>query len=255
MIDSTNAYKKLKEQIQESIDFAILCCHAVPALKGYMKAVDKGSAPKIPDPDFWGGLVQYERLKEISPNYRKVLGKYLVLSSFSYFEAFVTDVVKEIFEFHGGKDKFVARAIDKRDKTVAVVNTDTEKSVKKLREIMKPGKSGKYTKVNNELTSKGYRFPSDHFSAYGISHLWSQIDDGNVRASQIPLIIQNGLGLAWSDDEIDKFNKMRELRNEIAHGRKTGVDLSKAIDDNKFLRKLAIKIDKYIVKHYLIIEI
>ena len=253
MIDSTNAFKKLKEQIQESIDFVILCCHAVPALKGYIKAVDKGSAQKIPDPDYFGGSVQHKRLKAISPSYRKILGKFLILSSFSYFEAFVKDVMKEIFEFHSDAN-LLDLAIEKRDKTIALVsiNASTENNVRKLRERMIPSKVEKYVKINTELKSNGYRFPSDHFSAYGILRLWEQIEE--MRAVQIPKIIQEALGLSWTDDEITNFHRIRDLRNNIAHGVLKEVDLSAAIDDNRFLRNLAIKVDKHIVKHFFIIE-
>ena len=107
MIDCSNAYKKLREQTQDSLDFILLCCHAVPALKGYIKAVKKGSADKLPDPDYFGGLADYERLMQSVPSYRKVLGRFLILSSFSYFEAYFSNVLKEIFEFHGGEAEFL----------------------------------------------------------------------------------------------------------------------------------------------------
>ena len=72
MIKATEAYKKLKAQIQDSIDFVYLNCHAVPSLKGYIKAVEKGSADKLPDADHFTESSNHDRLRKIIPNYKKL---------------------------------------------------------------------------------------------------------------------------------------------------------------------------------------
>lgn len=253
MIESSEAYKKLKTQIQDSIDFVLLSCHAIPALKGYIKAVEKGSAGKIPDPDLFGKSVDHERLKAIVPNYRKVLGRFLIMTSFSYFEAYISDVFAEIFEFHGGKDVFLKRAENKRNSSFATTTTDRENFVKRLREKPKKGKQNKYKKLNEKLNHLGHRFPTDIFSAYGIQCLQQKLE--NIKSYEIPNLVQNVLGLTLEQTDVDNVNRIRDIRNGIAHGRINEVDLRSAIDDNKFLRKLAVKIDSHIVKYFFIVEI
>jgi len=47
------------------------------------------------------------------------------------------------------------------------------------------------------------------------------------------------------------------MRNKIAHGRPDGTSLhlAKAIEANNFLRNLALKIDKHVLEHLMLIEI
>src|SRR6185369_13027352 len=69
-------------------------------INGYIKALEHNSVPKLPDPDFFQKPTSINRLKEIMPGYKKTLGAFLLLTSFSYFEAYVGNIFKEIFEFH-----------------------------------------------------------------------------------------------------------------------------------------------------------
>lgn len=249
MIDNSKAYKKLKKQSQESMDFIILCCHAVPSLKGYIKAVENNAAPKLPDPDIFVSPTSIERLKEISPKYRKTLGKLLILNSFSYFEAYVIDLLKEIFEFHGGDEKFLQAAIQKRN---VIFDGKFDPVVRKLREPAKKGKEAKYRKLRAELINGEYRFPTDIFSVYGIMRMQERLKE--LKASQIPDLLKDALGLSLSESDLERFSNMRELRNDIAHGKVSEVDLKKAIDDNDFLRTLAVKIDSHVINYFFVID-
>lgn len=160
MIKSSKSYHTLKGQIQLSLDFVLLCCHSMPALKGYIKAVEKGSADKIPDPDLFKHIAEYDRLKQIIPNYRKTIGRFLVLSSFSYFEAYVSDVIDELFLINGGDEDFLNVVKDKRGDHFKVVASLNEKA-KKLREKKDKSKTAKYRKIIDELTKSNYKFPSE----------------------------------------------------------------------------------------------
>lgn len=253
MIVSSEAYKKLKIQIQDSIDFVLLCCHATPALKGYMKAAELGSVDKIPDPDLFDKPVDYQRLREIIPNYRKVLGRFLIMSSFSYFEVYISDVFMEIFDFHGGKQEFLRCATSKRDATFITTDQAQERILKQLRDRPKKGKQAKYKKLCGELNYTSYRFPTDLLSAYGILCLQKRPQD--LKAVEIPDLVRDALGLTLLQTDIDNFHRIRDMRNDIAHGRKTEVDLGEAIKENRFLRKLAVKIDLHVVKHFFVVEI
>jgi hypothetical protein len=250
MMHASNSYESLKEQIQHSLDFTYLCSHAVPALNAYMKAVENGKAPKIPNPAYFSGESDHSRLKGIMPAYKKSLGKFLVLSCFSYFESYIFDLFEEIIEFHGGENGFVKRrkdffaASDSRE--------DLRKTIKILREKPKKGKEKKYRKAIEELLSKNYQFPIDLLLVFGVSQLKEKI--ANSKSFQIPSLLEGVLGVDLTESEIAFFNETRELRNEIAHGKVREVDLSKAIKINKNLRKIAIKIDQHAIEYFFIFQ-
>jgi len=113
-----------------------------------------------------------------------------------------------------------------------------------LRETPKKGKEVKYSTLNKELRHKEYRFPSELFATYGIKQLQEQLKD--LKASQIPNIISNAIGLEITEKEKQEFEQIKELRHKIAHGKITEVDLTKSVEINRFLRHLAQKIDQHI---------
>jgi len=250
MIDSSNAYKKLKLQIQDSMDVLLLVCHAVPALNAYIKAVEHNSAPKLPDPHFFVTPAPSERLKTIIPKYRKNMGKLVFLNSFSYFEAYIEDLVKEFFEFHGGEKNFLDRATQRR---AAAFDAKYDPLVKKLREPMKKEKDAKYKKIRKQLINDGYYFPIEIFSVYGVMRTQERLKD--LKAAQIPDFLSDVFGLTLSTDELDQYSKIRDFRNGMAHGKIKEVDLEKAIEFNEFIRNLAIKIDNHVVKYFFVIDI
>jgi len=251
MINASKSYETLKIQIQHSLDFALLCCYAVPALKGYIKAAEGGEVTKIPDPDYFKLTADNERLKEIAKSYRKILGRFLVLSSFSYFESYVDDIIEETLEFNGGIESFLESAKVKRSKVVNL-DPDMEILVKKLREYKDNSKNEKYRTAVNILADKNYRFPSELFSVFGLMQIQEKCK--NLKSADIPHILNSAFGIELTDNETQDFNNIRVKRNDIAHGNITEVDLSEAIKINRFLRKLAIKIDKYFLIHFFIIE-
>lgn len=250
MIKSSKSYHTLKEQIQLSLDFVLLCCHSIPALKGYIKAVERGSAPKIPDPDFFKKEAEHSRLKQIIPNYRKTIGRFLVLSSFSYFESYASDVIKELFSINSGEE-FLNILKDKRNEHFKIIASLNDKA-KILREEKDKSKNLKYKKIIDELVELNYKFPSELLAFYGISQLQEKL--GAMRAIDIPDMMENALGVEITTDERTEFNRIRDLRNNIAHGKIAKVELSEAIQINNFLKNFAVKIDQHIVKNFFVIE-
>ena len=57
-----------------------------------------------------------------------------------------------------------------------------------------------------------------------------------------------------SDDEVEEFRRIREIRNKIAHGKRKGFDMPNAMKCNGFLRDLSVRVDNHIVNNYFIIE-
>lgn len=254
MLINTNSYLLLRKYIQESLDYAYLTCHAVPALNAYMKAVENGQAQKIPNPDHFAQPGDHGRLKEIKKDYRDSLGRFMLISTFSHFEAYVQDVVCEIFDFHGGISAL--HALAKRRSRVETRSERLAKfpEIKPLSESRKPGKQGKYRKSISQLEGKGFVFPSQMTSAYGIQKLAEAISKTGFRASRICEIVFDGLGMP--DDAVmeENISRIRAIRNDIAHGRRREYHLSKSIEDMKLMRKYALTIDQHIIEYFLLIE-
>lgn len=250
MIETSNSFKKLKLQIQDSMDILLLCCHAVPALKAYSKAVKMGSAPKLPDPDYFNTPSPIDRLEKITPKYRKTLGKLVFLNSFSYFEAYITEITNEFLEFHGMGNEFSKREDEIKK---AILDNKFEPIARKLREPIKKGKEAKYKKIKAQLINNGYYFPKELISTYGVKRIQKQLEE--LRAVQIPNLLKDIFELELSEVEIKEFHEMRTFRNNIAHGKVKEVDLGQAIKSNEFLRNLAIKIDKHILKYFFVADV
>lgn len=250
---NTKSFELLKGQIQSTLDFSVLCCQAVPALNAYMKAVDLGSASKLPDADHFKGDPNFEQLKGFIPEYRKNLGKLMFISSFSYFEAYFKALIEEVLNFHGGQDDFVELSLKKQNQHMHYAEQEApRKSANKLREYAKKGKELKYKKHTKELEHTDFRFPSELFSTFGIMELGNNYKD--LKASQIPHVACWCFGVELTEDEINRFSELRDLRNRVAHGKVLQIEFNEANSANQFLRNLAIKIDRHVVKHFLVIE-
>ena len=254
MITNSNAFFILKQQIQSSIDFSVLCCHAVPALNAYIKAVENGVAKKLPDADHFKGDPNFEQLREYIPEYRRNLGKLMFINSFSYFEAYFKSLISEVLNFHGGKDAFVDRAQKRQHQhLVFAENKETRTAANKLREYAKPSHRLKYVKYTKEIEHTDFRFPSELFAAFGIVELGTNYSD--LKASQIPHVAKLCFGVELTESEISTFSSYRDLRNNVAHGKTLSIEFNEANSANKFLRALALKIDRHVVKHFLVVEI
>lgn len=252
MITNTTAYVRLKSQAQENIDFAVLVCHAVPALNAYMKAVDNKATAKLPEPDFFGPLQTHARLRRLKASYRKMLGKTLLLSSFSCFESYVKDSVQEILNYHGGKDHLVEVL---KTRNLASINNKASEVEKLRAAINKPQRARNRQRqilAQARLTELGFRFPSDLLAGYGARQI--SVALGDLRAADIPAFLEEGLLFQMTDAQKETFGRLRTLRNGIAHGDNVVVELSDAVDSNKFFRDLAKFIDAHLVRNFLVIE-
>ncbi|WP_016951133.1 HEPN domain-containing protein [Anabaena sp. PCC 7108] len=251
-------YKILKNQIQESLNFVLLSCHAVPALNAYIKAVELGNGkpPNIPHPDYFQQIADHDRLKEIMPNYKKSLGKFLYLTAFSYFEVYIKSVIEEFFKINGGVENYLSYVKLKRDNQINRQNYRND-LVAQLRDSnsKKKGKVLKYKKAINELIQQGYMFPSQLLSVYGLNELKKELDNIKyMKSKEIPRILNDVFGLEMTEQEKENFQEITDIRNKIAHGEIKEIDLSKAIKMNNFFRELALKIDKHLITNFFIIE-
>lgn len=247
MLAHSNSFVRLKAQVQHAIDFSVLVCHAVPSLKGYMKAVEGQSAPKLPTTDFFGKTMPHDELRAFSTHYRKTLGRFILLSSFSYFEAYCKSLLEEIVAFHGGLSRFETRV------EYCPTDKDVIRRKRKLQEPLKPGAIDKYRKVARQLRDDRLVFPSERLATFAVREILRRSE--TMRASQIPEVLDQALGLVLSAEEHSTFTRIRERRNDVAHGDDDVViELSEAIDDNDALRLLAVRIDAWVVDRFFMVE-
>lgn len=150
--------------------FVVLNYHSVPGLKTTISKIKKSEDGYfISRPDYFGQTSSIDQFQDISKNYKNILGKQLLLSSFSYFESYVYNVVKEMLEFHNNENLYEV-AEQKTKKFISSLPEETIYKKRKLQEYPRPGKKQKYQKYIKELISENYRFPTDLISYYGISY-------------------------------------------------------------------------------------
>lgn len=244
MIIRTNAYNTLQSQVQETFDFAVMVCHAVPALKLQMKLLDDGVIHKLPDPDYYTKNTT-EELRGQANGYKENLATYLFLSSFSFFENYFGAVLDEIFDFN------TTIPTDDTLKEWLLKNNDT-KSKRALKGVYDKRHLQRYEKFSKELKSNDYITPDELKKIVAFTNLYKTIKD--LKANQIPDFLINHLKIDITEDEKSSYNTYRQLRNEIAHGDRPGLTLRKVKAANKFLRKIAAKIDDFLSEHFITLE-
>lgn len=186
------------------------------------------------------------KVKDSTKVYKESLARHVFFSSFSFFEAYVGNVLKEIVDFHGKEALFRRTNLNKH--TISI-DAEATKSKRKLQEYYKKKNSQRYSSHGKKLNNTGYRFPSTLLSTYGLKQLFSLIEDEKIRAVEIPNMLQDALHLELNEEtETNVFHKHRDVRNRIAHGTASPTDfsLSKAVKANDFLRNFALKIDHHV---------
>jgi hypothetical protein len=110
-LQSTSAYIALREQSQALFDFAVLTCYAVPALENDLAALAAGDRVVLEAPHYFqAGTTTSSQLPARAAVYEQRLATYVLLSTFSFFEAYVKDALLEMLAFHGGQAAFAHHA-------------------------------------------------------------------------------------------------------------------------------------------------
>jgi hypothetical protein len=254
LIPHSQAFIRLKTEAQRVFDFAIVVSYAVPALKYSLKNAPEDSPIPFNPEHFNSRPIATAKVRENAKEYKKLLSRYVFLSAFSFFEAYFHDLLKEVIEFHGadGLRSQVGLAHN-----VSLNTADDIKAKRKLQEYPKKTEAAKHRKYGRELAQKGFRFPSTLLGSYGLEKLIELANGEYIPASKIPELVQSIFQLPLDiTTEIEVFTAYREQRNRIAHGRadSKSLHLGMAVEANNFLRNLALKIDKHVVEHFMLIE-
>ena len=180
MIKHTDSYLRFRKQSQDMLNFVVTVCFAIPSLKEQIRLTRAGIA-SLPPPDYFKAIsIEPSRLVD----YKLKLSRYIVLGSFSYFEAYVIDAITEMIEFHGGAEEFIKRTRKKNEEFISSADISTQEHIRKLQEPEKPGKKLKYLKHSKCLIEAGYKFPSGLLAVYGIRSLSEKLK--NLRSVDIP---------------------------------------------------------------------
>jgi len=257
----TRAFINWKSQTQDTFEFSVLVCHAVPTLKRNIRLYEKGTITELVKPDHYGSAGdlteeqkhrQNNQLKERSIGYRSKLSKYILISNFSFFEAYIIDVLNEMINFHGGQVGFVAMCKMRGNSQIEQDSPEIEKHRKKLRIPKNGGGTGHRIEATLALKNTGYRFPSDLLSNYGAKMLLQKI--ANLSAKDIPTLLVDGLHMNLSESLVLDFNNARDIRNKIAHGENIALTIEQVTNISKTLREITLSVDQHLLKYYFISE-
>jgi hypothetical protein len=245
MIKRTTAYNILQTQVQATFDFAVVVCHAIPALKLQMKLLDDGKIVKLPEPDYFESNNPTTKLRDQADGYKDKLATYLFISSFAFFENYVGTALKEVLQL----------SISVPQATVlknALANNAGTKAKKILRGGFDQRHVQRYAKYSRELDANSYIEPGTLISTIAVENILRVITD--LKANQIPEFLVGTMKMNVSDSDKKSFGTYRQLRNDIAHGDNPTVTMRKVKEANKFLRKFAAQIDEFLIEHYVKIE-
>lgn len=257
----TISYEKFKKQTQDTFEFSVLVCNAVPTLKRNIRLYEKGVVSELVKPDHYGAareltddekLRTKEQLKQISFGYRSKLSKYILLSNFSFFESYVIDVLKEMIVFHGGNEAFLNNSKLWAERQFSSDSPEIEKIRRRVRRKNEPKHISQAKYAAKLLAEKNYRFPSALFSGYGAKMLLQKI--ANISANDIPNMLKDGLHMAFGEQQVLEFHNIREFRNKIAHGESVNLTIEQVTDMCKTLRTIALNLDQHLLRYYFISE-
>ena len=251
----SKSYNLFLNQIQGIYEFSLMSSYAVPHLKKQMNNIGTGTEIRsIVKPDHYRfDTSKKDRIQEIMKNYKPHLSSYFMLSMFSFFEAYVKNLLDELYKFHGGEKNWlerIKRNISNSRKMVLLKNLIKKEG--KLKEYFRKDKKGNYIQSIKELKKNGYYFPTDKFSFYGVSQAIKKTP--KLEASELLSFLNKVFGINFTDNEKKDFEKARQTRNDIAHGRRKRLSLRQSRNLSIILTKLATKIDEFIVPDYFVIE-
>lgn len=286
MIHATASYEIFLSQLKEIYKFSDLVLHSGPLLEENLNRMGTDREQAIPlKPVFLKDTCTESHLRKCLSSYQFSLSKYIFLSTFTFFESYVSSVITELFEFHGGTEE-LKRLSSLRSVPVEYdTDVNIDKCRKKLQEYPDKKESFKYMKYTKELERSSFKFPSEILAEYGIDILKSRIDKKSYKAVQIIPIMKNAFhfnadtvkvrhaGKKVTSSVSDTFEKFRSFRNDLVHGEhiKNGIthsshrrskapenyisfDLKNSYGYSSTIKKIASEFDRHLLNHFFITE-
>lgn len=251
MFSHTEAFATYRQNSQANLDFAVLVCHAAPLA---VAAMDSGMLPPKPD-HLQKKATSSALLKARAATYEHELARTVLMSVFSYFEAYVRAVLLEIIKFHGGNGSFVALSERRARKFLQTPTASAAANRRKLQDREDPACADKYRKYSRLLQAEGFRFPTELLSPYGARHLVEKASEKNgLRAWEIPDVLEHGLLFPVASSDRARFDAIRKQRNAVAHGGAPKLSLRDSMKTASDLHAFASRVDRHVVEHFLVIE-
>ncbi len=250
-ITKTKAQQGHAKAVQDAFNFSVLTCYAIETLRMHLDNVEAGTATLV-NPYYYSRQNTVSDLKKQVSEFETNLASSTLLSVFSFFEAYVKAIVDEFIEFQGGIDSMIVRA-ESRDE-MFISNITDEMSIQryKLRTRKKHGHEERYRKFTKLLQEQGYRFPTESFSSYGIRRL--DDDLSRLKAYAIPDFLIAAFHVPLDPKDVKYYHKVREMRNQIAHGHSVKVSLKELSKINDLFRRWSLLINEHLLANYFIIE-
>lgn len=183
-----------------------------------------------------------DNLEHATSGYQKKLATYLYFSAFSYFEAYIIDLAKEV----------TAQFIQIDPKTYLANHSISQDLINNRSKLIKPhnpSKEDRYKKFSKLLKTAGYQTPAELLFSSSLQSLNEKIND--LKANDIPVFLEKIFLYKMPDLEKQVFHSMRDNRNSIGHGDKAYIpNLSDVIEANKFFKKISAEIDNHVVFHF-----
>lgn len=245
----------LREQSQALFDFAVLNCYAIPALENDLAALASGSRVALEAPHYFqAGTTTPSQLASRAAVYESRLATYVLLSTFSFFEAYVKDALLEMLAFHGGQEAFAQHAASREAAFIASIPPGIDPRVQKLRKRAPTDALTRFSqrKIIEGLRESGYRFPSELLGPFGVRMLARQL--ANFKASSIPMLLTEGLHVPLEAADIDVFEAIRLARNKAAHGKPAKMKLYEVTAMNDKLRDIAMRTEDHLIQYFFVRE-
>lgn len=257
MVPNTASYKNFKKQSERLTNLVVLFSHAVPVLSRVLASTDASAlVPLKPADNFPHDKATGHMLRMWSAGYSQDLAYTIVLSVFSYFEAYVRGALQEIFSRQGGREAFLdltKKRVTRHWNSAPAEIVQAKRGLLGADDKTKASRFKKYTKV---LVDAGFAFPPDLLATYGAEQLAKKIEAKGrnaFKAYEIPELLSDSILFKVDEKERVMYEELRLLRNEIAHGSNPLLSVHDAIKKTTELRAWASRIDKHIGNHFLVL--
>jgi hypothetical protein len=257
MVPNTKSYLSFKAESERLVNLVVLFSHAVPILAQVLSSPEASALVSLKPPD------NFPHDKSTGPvllswalDYKQSLAHIVILSVFSYFEAYVRGALQDVYDFQGGSEAFVDLSEKRAKRHWGVAPSEVAEAKRKMQTPDDKAKVGKLRKYSEVLADAGFAFPPDLLAVYGARQLAKKLDRRGrnaLRAWEIPDLLSNALLLNVSESERSMYDDLRNLRNDVAHGSFPPLTVHSAIKKTTELRTWAARIDEHIGSHFLVL--
>lgn len=181
-------------------------------------------------------------LYDCTSGYQTKLASYLFFSLFSYFEAFIGELTKEVIQ------NFEQLEVSKYLSDTQSLNLTKE--YRDLNNVYDPRKIDRYKKYSQELKTKGYQQPENLMFSSMLDLLKSSSE--NMKANEIPAFLKKVFFFEMNEIDCDTYHNFRDNRNSLGHGATSYIPTLKNVTNtNKFFRRISREIDSHVMRHYM----